>query len=67
MELLLHGAYWYDLAAFAALGAAYKIWHMDKERTFWWPHWGHGIWHILTAVGISLLFLGVKQCIYGVS
>lgn len=46
------------LGAMALLLIAYLVcWQMDKRRTFPLPHWGHGLWHILTAAAIALLFI----------
>lgn len=40
--------------------AAMGIWLLDKYRKFWWPKWGHALWHVLTAAAITILYLGVK-------
>jgi predicted membrane channel-forming protein YqfA (hemolysin III family) len=32
---------------------------MDVKRTFPIKRWGHGIWHILTALASGLLFEGI--------
>lgn len=39
---------------------AYGIWNLDKSRKFFLPRWGHGLWHILTAVALGVLFLNIR-------
>lgn len=39
--------------------AYFGCWKPDHARTFPLPRWGHGVWHILTAVGITVLFLAL--------
>jgi hypothetical protein len=29
---------------------------LDKAGKFPLPRWGHGVWHVLTAIAISILF-----------
>ena len=46
----------YLVTSFALFAVAYGIWNLDKIRIFPIKRWGHGLWHILTAVAISMLF-----------
>jgi len=66
LQMWLRGqwALWpYLLASFVAFALAYLFWNMDRARTFPLPRWGHGLWHILTAVASGLVF----YVIHGVS
>lgn len=38
--------------------AAMLVWIMDKRRILW-RHWGHGLWHVLTAAAIAVMFLAL--------
>jgi hypothetical protein len=58
---LLQGSWVAVVVAAGLFGAAWSIWWMDRKRTFWWPRWGHGWWHILTAAALVILFLGSAQ------
>jgi len=40
------------------IGVAFIVWHLDI-RGWLLGRYGHGIWHILTAIGITLLFLAI--------
>jgi len=52
--------YWPWLAgSFASFGLGYIFWNMDRARSFPLPRWGHGLWHILTAVASGLVFYSV--------
>ena len=52
--------YWPWLASsFACFGIAYIFWNMDRARSFPLPRWGHGMWHILTALASGLVFYSV--------
>lgn len=42
--------------SFLSFGIAYIFWNMDRARTFPLPRWGHGLWHILTAIASGLVF-----------
>ncbi len=54
----LNGHPFKALVALGLMAFAYLIcWRMDRRRTFPLPHWGHGLWHLLTAAGIALLFV----------
>ena len=46
----------YLIASFALFAVAYLAWNLDKIRIFPFKRWGHGLWHVLTAVAISILF-----------
>ncbi len=46
----------YLLASIIAFALAFLFWTMDRRRTFPFPRWGHGFWHILTAAASGLLF-----------
>ncbi len=47
------------LTSFTLFGFAFLCWSMDKARTFPFPRWGHGLWHILTAIAIGCLFMAI--------
>lgn len=53
---------WHRYGALAlglgAMAVAYTVWQLDKARSRWVGVWGHAIWHVLTAVGIAVLFAG---------
>lgn len=53
VSALLAGAYWESIVALAALGLGWWSWHQERD-------WGHGLWHVCTAVAILLLFAGVR-------
>lgn len=42
-------------------GIAYAIWWADKNKTFWFKRWGHGLWHVLTALAVFTLFYGASK------
>lgn len=46
----------YLISSFALFVIAFTIWQLDKGRIFPIKRWGHGLWHLLTAVAISMLF-----------
>lgn len=46
----------YLLTSIVAFALAFLFWRMDLTRTFPVPRWGHGLWHILTAVASGLVF-----------
>lgn len=51
---------WYPLAAsLAAFVVAYVSWGLDRRRRFPITPWGHGVWHVLTAVASALVFYAV--------
>ena len=58
LSVALNGSLKYALISFSLFGIAYIIWWADKKYTFWFPKYGHGIWHVLTAIAMALLFLG---------
>lgn len=60
MAAALRGNLSFAVVSFGIFLMAYMIWWMDKKRWFWFPKWGHGIWHVLTAIAVTLLYLGVK-------
>ena len=55
----LWGAWPFLVMSLAAFGLAYVFWTMDKKRTFPFPRWGHGFWHILTAIASGMLFYAI--------
>jgi predicted membrane channel-forming protein YqfA (hemolysin III family) len=60
LHMLLSGSWggWPLLLGSLVLFAiAFVVWHMDRAKSFPLPRWGHGLWHILTAVASALLFL----------
>jgi predicted membrane channel-forming protein YqfA (hemolysin III family) len=50
----------YLIVSFALFLLAFVIWMLDKKRLFPVSRWGHGIWHILTAIAISMLFFAIQ-------
>lgn len=40
---------------------AFGIWNLDKRRASWLRGAGHGIWHILSAVGFGLIFWVIES------
>lgn len=60
LKLLLSGAALYGLLSLGIFGAAYAAYWADKQRTFFLKKWGHGVWHLLTAVAITMLFWGAR-------
>ena len=46
----------YLISSFVLYVIAFIIWILDKKRIFPIKRWGHGLWHLLTAVAISMLF-----------
>lgn len=59
IAVMLNGSLRSALISLGLFMAAYGIWWMDKKRSFWFPRWGHGLWHIITAGAMLKLFLGV--------
>jgi len=56
----LHGHPLQALGGLALLALGYfGCWQPDQARHFPLPRWGHGLWHILTAAGIAVLFLSL--------
>lgn len=49
--VLLEGARWMGVVAVVLFGVAWAAWQRP---------WGHGVWHVLTATAILLLFLGAR-------
>ncbi len=49
----------YLIASFALFLLAYLVWVMDVKRVFPIKRWGHGLWHIFTAIAISMLFYSI--------
>lgn len=49
--------YWVVSLALFLVGLV--TWFFDKKRIFPIPRWGHGFWHILTAIAIPLLFYSI--------
>lgn len=45
------------LPGLACMGLGYWAWNLDLDRAFPWPRWGHGVWHMLTALGTYLIFI----------
>jgi len=46
----------YLIVSFAVFLIAYLSWIMDFRRVFPIKRWGHGLFHILSAIAISMLF-----------
>jgi predicted membrane channel-forming protein YqfA (hemolysin III family) len=49
----------YLISSFVLYVIAFIIWILDKKRIFPIKRWGHGLWHIFTAVAISMLFYAI--------
>lgn len=49
--------------SFALFGAAMVAWQLDKRCLFPLKRWGHGLWHLLTAVGAAALFVAVEAMV----
>ena len=46
---------WYSLGSFAL---AMSIWLMDKYKSVF-GRYGHGMWHLFTAIALALMFVAV--------
>ncbi len=46
----------YLIATLVLFALAEIAWLLDKAGKFPLPRWGHGVWHVLTAAAISILF-----------
>lgn len=46
----------YLIVSFILFVLAFIIWNLDKWRSFPFERWGHGLWHIFSAIAISILF-----------
>ena len=55
---IFRGHPWLGVGSMVLFGLAYAIWIMGKKRIFW-GRWGHGLWHLLTAAAISMMFAGL--------
>ncbi|MFQ5605009.1 MAG: ceramidase domain-containing protein [bacterium] len=51
----------YLIGSFALFAVAYLIWNLDKARSFPLRRWGHGLWHVLTAAAIAMLYYVTHQ------
>jgi hypothetical protein len=64
MRLWLSG-FWepwpFILASFLIFLFAFFCWSLDKSRMFPLRAWGHGLWHILTALATLLLFMAIHM------
>lgn len=49
----------YLIGSFAIFLLAYLVWIMDLREKFPIKRWGHGLWHIFTAVALSILFYAI--------
>ena len=55
---------WYLAASLTSLVIAYGIWNLDNNGIYCFPHsliQGHAIWHILTGLSISLVYLYLRS------
>lgn len=43
------------------LGLGFVAWILDVDRNFPAPRWGHGVWHLLTAAGLTVLYWGIYR------
>ena len=48
----------YLIVSLAMFVLAYLAWFLDRAKNFPLKRWGHGLWHVLTAAAISILFYG---------
>ncbi|MEN8144223.1 MAG: hypothetical protein ABFS14_04665 [Gemmatimonadota bacterium] len=55
---VFRGDTWLGIGSIVLFLVAYGIWHMGKRRIFW-GRWGHGLWHLLTAAAIALMFVAL--------
>jgi predicted membrane channel-forming protein YqfA (hemolysin III family) len=44
------------IASLALFALAFLFWNLDKRRRFPIERWGHGVWHLMTAGAITILF-----------
>jgi hypothetical protein len=45
------------VASLTLFAVAFLAWHLDRKRAIPLKRWGHGLWHILTAVASTLAVL----------
>lgn len=55
---LLRGHTWLGVWSIGLFAVAFAIWNMDKKKILW-GRFGHGIWHVLTAAAIAVMFLAL--------
>jgi hypothetical protein len=55
---LLRGNSQLGLLSIGLFAGAMAVWQMDKHRLLW-KHWGHGIWHVLTAAAMAAMFFAM--------
>ncbi len=48
------------ILSFVLFAVAFIIWNLDKRQRFPLAGWGHGIWHLLTAAAIAMLFYTIR-------
>lgn len=46
--------------SFALFATAMAAWQLDRRCAFPLERWGHGLWHLLTAVAIAMLFFAAE-------
>jgi predicted membrane channel-forming protein YqfA (hemolysin III family) len=51
----------YLIVSLVLFAVAYVAWNIDKIKNCPFRRWGHGIWHVLTAVAIFVLYYGVYR------
>lgn len=60
MYLLHDWSRWLLLAGSLLLfGLGFLVWNLDRSKTFPVQGWGHGLWHVFTAVASGLLFYAI--------
>lgn len=64
LTVALHGHPWLALLSLSILGLSYILWWADVQRNALLARcglkrWGHGLWHLGTAVGTYLSFRGL--------
>ena len=55
---IFRGDAWLGVVGIVVFAVAFGIWTMGKQRVFW-GRWGHGLWHLLTAAAIALMFVAL--------
>ena len=49
------------IVSFILFVLAFLAWNLDKWRLFPLKRWGHGLWHILAGVAMSILFYAIYR------
>ena len=55
---------WYPfVGSLVAFVIAYVSWGLDRRRSFPITPWGHGVWHVFTAIASALVFYAVDATV----